>query len=266
MNKVKMNIVTDPEDNECAMVRIVAKVEGDEFDFLLDTGAALSRIKNCEYTLYYPKVRTKQSYSVVSQSNDVVIRIPSLRIGSLRKDGVEFTRVDTNDQQSNLLGMNVLKDLALFFDFQNNLLDINPENRSRIKGNDLYMDKNDHPYLSVMLKETVLAATYDTGASITIVDQAIFDTYPEHFEYVSDSKGEDANGNEVKTMTYLLTGLMIDGNLFPPHHVVVLDLAYVNGVIEKKMDMILGYSTIKYFNWWFNFLSKKWSISKFNKI
>ena len=266
MNKVEMNIVIDQDDNECAMVRLFAKVEGDEFDFLLDTGAALSRIKNCEYTLNYPKIRTKQSYGVASQSNDVVIRIPSLRIGSLRKDGVEFTRVDTDDQQSNLLGMNVLKDLALFFDFKNNLLDVNPENRSRINDNDLYMDKNNHPYLPVILEQTELLVTFDTGSSITIVDQAIFDAYPQYFEYVSDSEGMDANGNKVKTTTYLLTGLIIDGKIFPPHHVAVLDLSYVNATIEKQMDMILGYSTIKHYNWWFDFPAKKWLLTKSNKI
>ena len=75
MSKIRLNIINEPDDYECAQVRVDATVEGDEFDFLLDTGAALSRIRKSEFTIQYPKVKSHASSGVLSKSNEDLIRI-----------------------------------------------------------------------------------------------------------------------------------------------------------------------------------------------
>lgn len=264
MSKIKLNIINEPDDYECAQVRVDATVEGDEFDFLLDTGAALSRIRKSEFTIQYPKVKSHASSSVLSKSNEDLIRIPSLKLGPILKENVEFTRVDASHEQVNLIGMNILKSYAFHFDFQNNTLEVNPDGRKYAsKVNDLFMDEAGHPYIPAFLGEKECSTVWDTGSSITLVDTKIITEYPKYFRKIGESEGTDANGNKVMTSTYLLVNLTIDGKLFPPHHVAALDLSDVNANLEKPMEMILGYSTFQHADWWFDFPLKKWKITRF---
>jgi len=264
MSKIKLIIVEDKEDNECAEVNVSAMIEGDEFEFLLDTGAGTSSIRNSEFTLNYPTIKTKQSSGVFSTIQEKVIRIPSLRIGPIRKENVEFTRVDKDNGKHNLIGMNVLKDYAFHFDFQYQEADVNPDDAKFIRDcNNLYCDDKYHPYMAVDLGDSEISAVWDTGAGITIVNEQLIKDHPASFALIGDSEGTDANGNVQQTPTYLMTGMIIDGYVFPPHHVAMVDLSDVNATIERKMDMILGYSTFRFADWWIDFPAKKWKITKF---
>jgi len=264
MSKIKLIIVEDKQDRECAEVNVSAVIEGDEFEFLLDTGAGTSSIRNSEFTLNYPTVKTKQSSGVFSTTQEKVIRIPSVRIGPIRKENVEFTRVERDNWKSNLIGMNILKDYAFHFDFQYQEADVNPEDAKYIRDcNELYCDDKYHPYMNVELGDSEISAVWDTGAGITIVDAQLILDHPSTFQIISDSEGTDANGNVKQTPTYLMTGMIVDGYVFPPHHVATVDLSVVNTTIVKKMDMILGYSSIRFADWWIDFPAKKWKITKF---
>jgi len=50
--------------------------------------------------------------------------------------------------------------------------------------------------------------------------------------------------------------------VFPPHRVAGVDLSHVNSTIEVRMDMILGYGTLRKANWLFDFPRKRWAITK----
>lgn len=264
MSKIKLIIVEDKEDIECAEVYVSAIIEGDEFEFLLDTGAGTSSIRNSEFTLNYPVLKTKKSTGIFSDTQESIIRIPSVRIGPIRKENVEFTRVDNEAGKPNLIGMNILKDYALLFDFQYNTVDVNPEDAKYIRScNELFCDDKAHPYINASLNQSVLSAVWDTGASITVVDSGFIAQNPNSFQLFGDFKGTDANGNSSMTPIYNMTGISIDGFAFPQHHVAAVDLKSVNTTIEKKMDMIIGYSSFRYADWWFDFPAKKWKITKF---
>ncbi len=264
MSKLKLIIVEDVEDKECAEVLVSAMIEGDEFEFLLDTGAGTSSIRNSEFTLNYPVVKSKQSSGVFSSNNEQVIRIPSVRLGPIRKENVEFTRVDHDNGKPNLIGMNVLKDYALHFDFHYHAVDVNPDDARYVRDcNELFVDDKYHPYVNVKFGDISASAVWDTGASITIVDSAFIQQNPSYFEEIGSSNGTDANGSSMQTPLFNVKGLVVDGFLFPNHHVASVDLSHVNATIEAKMDMILGYSSFRYADWWFDFPAKKWKITKF---
>jgi hypothetical protein len=108
-----------------------------------------------------------------------------------------------------------------------------------------------------------VSAVWDTGASITVVDEQLVKDHPSSFQRIGDSTGTDANGNAMQTPTYLMTGMIIDGYVFPAHHVAAVDLSQVNAALERKMELILGYSSFRFANWWIDFPAKKWKITKF---
>jgi hypothetical protein len=264
MSKIKLIIVEDKEDIECAEVNVSAMIEGDEFEFLLDTGAGTSSIRNSEFTLNYPIIKTKASTGVFSATQEKVIRIPSLRIGPIRKENVEFTRVDMENGKPNLIGMNVLKDYAFHFDFLYQAVDVNPDDARYIRDcNELYCDDKYHPYMTVELEDTEISVVWDSGASITVVDQQLIKDHPTSFTHIGESSGTDANGNSMLTPLYNMTGMIIDGYLFPAHHVAAVAFSQMNTTVERKMDMILGYSSFRFADWWIDFPAKKWKITKF---
>jgi hypothetical protein len=263
MGKIKLIIIEDKTDIGCAEVYVDAMIEGDEFEFLLDTGAGTSRIRNSEYTLNYPVLRNKTSSGVFSKTSEQVIRIPSLRLGPIVKTNVEFTRVE-NNAKANLIGMNVLKDDAFFFDFKYNTVDVNPDDsKFSRRCNELYLDEKHHPYIKSSLDKIELSAVWDTGASLSIVDVSFIEDNPSFFQRVGTSVGTDAGGTSMETSMYMISPLMIDGFIFPPHPVAAVDLSHANTGLEKKMDMIIGYRTFAYADWWFDFPAKKWKIVKF---
>lgn len=264
MSKIKLIIIEDKEDVECAEVCVSALIEGDEFEFLLDTGAGTSSIRNSEFTLQYPVIKSKKSSGVFSDTQEKVIRIPSVRLGPIRKENVEFTRIDKDSGKPNLIGMNVLKDFALLFDFQYLTVDVNPDDAKFIRNcNDLYCDDKYHPYITVGFDDSEASAVWDTGASITVVDTTFIEENKGFFQLVGDSTGTDANGSSLLTPIYNMSQMIIDGYLFPAHHVAAVDLSQVNATLDKKMNLILGYSSFRYADWWFDFPARKWKITKY---
>ena len=264
MSKIKLHILPDEDDFESAEVHVFATVEGDEFEFLLDTGAGTSSIRNSEFTMHYPVMYVKKSAGVFAQHADDLIKIPSFKLGPILQTGVEFYRIDGEVGMTNLIGMNIMKDYAFYFDFKNNTMEINPDSTRYAKdSHEIILDEKYHPYIPVKFKDEEVLAVWDTGASITVVDHGFIAQHAAHFKLVGESTGTDSTGESMQTPLYEMKGIGIDGHLFPTHHVAGVDLTLINSTVDTKMNLILGYSTLRHADWWFNFPGKKWRITKF---
>jgi hypothetical protein len=123
------------------------------------------------------------------------------------------------------------------------------------------MDERDHCYVELDWTDAHAQACFDTGAGLTIVDQAFIDKHPRLFEPAGTSTGIDATGASVETPMFLMAGPMIGGTQFTAHTVAALDLAPVNATLELPMDVILGYPTIRQASWLFDFPARRWSLS-----
>ncbi len=264
MNVIKLNIIHDEEDHECAGIFINATIDLNEYRFLLDTGAAISSIQDNESTSQYPIMNSHETGGTFSRKTQNSIIIPSFKLGSLIKTNVEFYRVVGEAERVNLIGMNILKDFELHFDFKSNILEVsNDSARFTKSGNEIIMGAKDHPYISVAFEEKSVLAIWDSGASITVVDNEFIRHHPNHFKLIGNSTGTDSGGETQQTPLYEMMGIIIDGHLFPTHHVAGVDLSFINSRTELKMSMILGYSTFSHADWRFNFPDKKWRIEKF---
>jgi hypothetical protein len=126
----------------------------------------------------------------------------------------------------------------------------------------LIMDERKHCYVELDWTGAQAQACFDTGAGLTIIDQALIDKHPRLFEPAGTSTGTDATGASVETPLFLMAGPVIGGAQFTAHTVAAIDLAPVNAILDLPMDLILGYPTIRQASWIFDFPARRWSLSR----
>ncbi|MCC7450560.1 MAG: hypothetical protein IT324_24305 [Anaerolineae bacterium] len=265
MNGFNLVIKPDAEEIEAAEVYVDGMIGSSEYHFLLDTGAAKTSVVADEYTSTFISSEKHNSLNVFSSSSDDVIIVPSITIGSITKQDFPVVRRAGNaTRQTNLIGMNLIKDFCCHFLFD--------ENRVAIESNDLvdtgrlfqelFFDKTFHPYINLEIGLAKAKAVWDTGASITVADVNFIKKHAALFQEAGQSAGTDASGSTVETPMFIMSEATIGNRLFPPHKVAGVDLSPLNSTAEIPMDLILGYSTLSKANWLFDFPRKQWTISR----
>ncbi|MBX3084182.1 MAG: aspartyl protease family protein [Anaerolineae bacterium] len=265
MNEFTLIIKPDEEEEDGAEVFVDGTIDGRPYSFLLDTGAARSSVKYDAYTAGFSGTDKHNSSGVFAQSSEDIITVPSLNVGPISKTNVILVRAEEGHPRNiSLIGMDLLKDLRCHFQFDSNrvLVEDASEFDAEYPVQDLFLDKGAHPYVDVEFGAVTAQAVWDTGASITIVDETFLKEHPDLFQLAGYSTGIDATGTSVQTPMYRLAESRIGGRVFPPVRVAAVDLSYVNATIERPMNLILGYSTYSQANWIFDFPRKKWAISK----
>jgi hypothetical protein len=104
-------------------------------------------------------------------------------------------------------------------------------------------------------------ACWDSGAEVTIVSQAFWDSHPELFQQTGTTVGTDATGTQTDTPTLLMREYEIAGRKFVQHHAVAVDLAHANSTMDLPRDFILGYPTLRQADWLFDFPARRWSFT-----
>ncbi|MBZ0289725.1 MAG: hypothetical protein K8I30_19030, partial [Anaerolineae bacterium] len=97
---------------------------------------------------------------------------------------------------------------------------------------------------------------------ITVVDMAFVQKHPDYFQESGQSSGTDSAGTTVQTPMFIMAETTIGTQRFTPHKVAGVDLSPVNATLDRPMNLILGYSTLRQANWIFDFPGKRWAISK----
>jgi hypothetical protein len=263
MHNLKLEIIPDPEDKEAAEVYVEAYLEGKKYPFLLDTGAAITTINYDPYTSRFPSTKTHKSSGVFANIQSDLIQVPELKIGSIRKKNITLARHPKDqNQRRNILGMDILKHFCCMFRFdkQEILLGDSSEFDLGHTLYDLILDNKYHPYVDLSWGDEKLKAVWDTGAGMTIVDIQFIASHVELFKLIGESTGMDASGTQSKTPLYDMQGPKIGKEYFPSHKIAAVDFSHIKTQAEIPMDMILGYTTLKYGQWLFNFPHKKWTI------
>jgi hypothetical protein len=158
--------------------------------------------------------------------------------------------------------MDLLKDFCCHFCFSENRVSI--DLKYDVEGGgalqELFLDKKFHPYVDVRFGGSTARAVWDTGAGMTIVDSAFMNEHPNLFQAGGRSTGTDSTGARLETPMFMMAATSIGDRSFPPQRIAAVDLSHVNSTIEVPMDLILGYSTLRQANWWFDFPRRKWAI------
>ena len=268
MGEFSLIIKPDADEAEAAEIYVDGSAGGRAYRFLLDTGAGKSSVVADEYTTTFASAKQHQSSGVFANSSDDLITVPSIKVGSISRENFTLVRaasIPGAGERSSLIGMDLLKDFRLHFFFDDARVSVDADDLGLEVGADLLdlmMDDRFHPYVTVEFGATSAKAVWDTGASLTIVDTNFVRKYPELFQAVGQSTGTDATGAQMETPMFRMTELVIGGQSFAPHRAAGVDLTAVNATLEVPMELILGYSTLRQANWWFDFPRRQWAVTK----
>lgn len=265
MSEFNLIIKPDEEDAEAAEVFVDGSIGGNQYRFLLDTGAARSCVTYDDYTSTFTPMEKSSSSGVFAKSSDELITVPNIAVGPISKKNFTLARTAEKDPHiKNLIGMDLLKDFCLHFFLDENRVVVvaNDDDKTDYRLQDLFLDSKFHPYVDVEFGHSAAKAVWDTGASITVVDTTFIREHPDFFQDDGQSSGTDSTGFTVETPMFIMAATTIGSYEFPPHRVAGVDLAPVNSTIEVPMNLILGYSTLSKAHWLFDFPRKKWAITK----
>jgi hypothetical protein len=264
MDTLDLIIVPDEDDTEAAEILVDGSLEGHDYRFLLDTGAARTTVRYDSYTSAFATSGQRDSSGVFADDSYDVVTAPHLRLGPIVRSDFALDRVRENGPAGrNLIGMDLLKDYCLHFLFDESRLVIEPDDMPGATHLlDLFVDAKHHPYIPVQFGQESVSAVWDTGAGMTVVDTHYIQRRSQLFQEAGHSKGTDSTGTEMRTPMFSMAASIIGGYTFPPQKVAGVDLSRLNATLEKSMDLILGYNLIRQANWIFDFPVKKWGISK----
>ena len=257
-----MIIEPDPDDLDCAEVMVDGAIAGRPYRFMLDTGAARTQIVADEVTAALPSRGQHSSSGVFAAGANPLVQICDLAVGPLTAPVIEVQRASAGQPGArNLLGMDVLRQRCCHFRFDVGELLLEPSPAVEAD-RALQMDESGHAYVDVEFPGATARACWDSGAGITIVDQAFQLRHPDLFERSGTSAGVDATGTQVQTAIFLMAAPTIGGARFRRHKVAVVDLSQPNSTLDRPMDLILGYPTLRQANWLFDFPARRWTLTR----
>lgn len=267
MGEFALLIQPDNEEPEAAEILVEGAVGGRQYLFLLDTGAARSCLVFDDFTAGFAATGTHQSSGVFAAQWEDLVHVPSIAFGPIVQREFPVARsAGAHPGQRNLIGMDLLKDHRCHFLFDEYRVVVDEEPRTGPALQTLFTDSKFHPYVDAQFGSARAAAVWDTGAGITVVDLRLVEQHPEFFQEVGRSFGTDATGASLETPTYQMKSVVIGGHAFPAHHVAAVDLSQVNRSTETPFQLILGYSTLRYAHWWFDFPGRVWGITRMVEV
>ena len=263
MSGFDLIIKPDEEVVEAAEILVEGAIDGRPYRFLLDTGAARTRVAFDNYTATFDCIEKNNSSGVFAASSQDVIRVPRIELGPISKQNFPLVRLGENDpERTNLIGMDLLKDFCCHFFFNENRVVVQEELAFDLHFQELILSQKFHPYVDIQFGKLKARAVWDTGAGITVADMNFIEKYPAFFQQLGKSQGTDSTGTELEAPLFIMAPTIIGNHEFPPHKVAGVDLSHVNTTTEMSMDLILGYTTLRQANWVFDFPRKRWAISK----
>jgi len=262
MNGLDLIIKPDEEEPGAAEVLVDGTIGGRAYRFLLDTGAAITRVKCDDYISAFPSVEKRETSGAFSKSNLDLVIVPNIAIGPISRDNFTLARA-TLAAPNNLIGMDLLKDHRLHFHFDTNRIDVDSEYHPEVNDiHELTLSKKSHPYIDVQFDGLKARAVWDTGAGMTVVDSQFVSNNPSLFRSISMSRGTDSAGVVRETPLIAMKSMTVGNTTFPAHKVVAIDLSLVSASTDIPVDLIMGYNIIRRANWWFDFPGKKWAVLK----
>ncbi len=253
-------IQPDADEPGAAEVLVDGALDGHSYRFLLDTGAAVSRVVSDAYTAQFPSASQRQTSGAFSTRRDDLITVPRLTLGPIAREHFTLARSAPEAPQArSLIGMDLLQDFACIFRFTANQLELNPPHLTHDL-RDLTLSRRGHPFLDVWLGSVAARAVWDTGAGMTVVDSGFIQRHPGLFKPAGQTEGTDSGGASCRTALYEMAAAAIGGVEFPAQRVAGIDLALISAHADIPLEMIVGYSTMRAADWVFDFPGRQWGV------
>ena len=261
IDKLELHIKFDDASKETAEVYIEVKIQDQICQFLLDTACARTSLNFDGFSSQFEKLGSQQSSGIFGRTEYDLVSVDSIQLGErITKNDVVLSRAKQGELDRKLLGMDILKDYCLLFSFEKRKLELNIQTDKISSAHDLILDKSFIPHIQLECCDSVFMATWDSGASVTLVDTSFIERHPTMFEQIEAEVGTDSMGSTADTPMYIMEPFLIGDKVFPRHKVAGVNLDHIKSVSDISMDFILGFSTLRNADWLFDFPQKKWTI------
>lgn len=261
MKVIPLLLEHDDEDPDCALPLVEGTVSGRAYRFVLDTGAARTHIVGNDHTATLTQRSGAVSSGVFAAHELTSVTLQDVRIGPVHRATVEALLLNPGAGVArNLLGMDVLRDYRCEFRFTARQLVLSATGPT--DGHQpLHLDVAAHPYVPARWGNAEASCVWDSGASMTVVDERFRLAHPDLFAPAGSSTGTDATGARVTSATYLMTPVRIGTHQFPAHRVAAVDLSTPNATVTRPMNLILGWTTLGQADWVFDFPAQRWAVA-----
>lgn len=262
MNKIHLHYKFEDEHQDIAEIWIDGQVDGSSQRFILDTGCSRTSLYFSDFSAKYTSLGSRQYSSAFGPAMSDFIKVSQISSGPIQHSDIIIARTASGGNDKNLFGMDLLKNSILHFLPRQKKVEFLSNSSFITHSQNLYLDSGSIPIIELDINNKAAIAVWDTGAGITIVDQKFLIQNSDLFFSCGQTQGTDSAGHSFETEIYLMKSIKIGDYFFPEHRVVPIDLNHLNPHTGRRIDFILGYSTLRHANWLIDFPAKKWQISQ----
>lgn len=118
-----------------------------------------------------------------------------------------------------------------------------------------------HILLPASAGTETITAQWDTGASLSAVDEAFVAEHPELFVFIHEIPAADSAGAPLVLKMYEMHGLRIAGINVPDSYVLAVNFSVLQKHFGARTRMILGMNQIALFRWYMDIPGRRWGVS-----
>lgn len=258
MHTAVMSLLPDGPDALQAWVDVTA--DNVSLRMLLDTGSAGTDVPHVEpfaSRITAASNTGKSAFGTVSSTP--VAQVQALHVGDLVVDDLPVGVQPADWPHPPLLGMDVLSPHLCHFQFGAERLEMDGEAPPSawfplITGTDI-------PAVDVSWGGTSVSAIWDTGASMTVVDQTWASTHPDVVTILQETgTGTDSSGQTRSGQTGRLAPCHIGNVHFAEQRCGIADFSGFNGQSASPLRMFVGLPLISQATWAFDFPRRRWTV------
>lgn len=250
---IVMPLALLPEEGDPRMFLpfVTVEIDGVELQMLLDSGAGRSQVVDRPglATQTEPSAPGVGAFGTTDRS--VGRAVVSCRLAGIDAGYVAMTVVPGDlPAEFNLLGQDVLGQLRCLYRLADGELTLHPATPPVT--HPIRLGGNRHVHLEADWGDggPVASAMFDTGASVTVVDERFARLHPELFTFHGTSTGLDATGASAEMQMATMRAPRILGEQLAEAVVAVTDLSAANRELDHPMDLILGWTLLSQADWY----------------
>lgn len=258
MHTAVMSLLPDGPDALQAWVDVTA--DNVSLRMLLDTGSATTNVPHVEpfaSRITAASNTGKSAFGTVSSTP--VAHVDAFHVGDLVVDDLLVGVQPADWPHPPLLGIDVLSPHLCHFQFDAGRLEMDGE-APRSAWIPLPTGKG-IPAVDVSWGHTSVSAIWDTGASMTVVDQSWALAHPDVVAILQETDtGTDSSGETRSGQTGRLAACRIGNVDFAEQRCGIADFSAFNGQSASPLRMFVGLPLISQATWAFDFLRHRWTV------